>query len=151
MAGELMPQAAVIFGASGDLTERKIIPALYYLSRERLLPEEFSVIGCGRTAFTHEQCRDFRQLHSDSLFPIRFSQSLNLPLHRRCLRRRHPNRFPIPKFQTPNLIHSERHHLNSLHCRNNRKHNRAVQDLSPASITRPACRADFETSSWSNQ
>ena len=52
------PCAMVIFGASGDLTERKIIPALYYLSRERILPEAFSVIGCGRTPFTHDQFRE---------------------------------------------------------------------------------------------
>jgi len=48
----------VIFGASGDLTERKIVPALYYLARERLLPPGFSVIGCGRTHFTDDQFRE---------------------------------------------------------------------------------------------
>ncbi len=47
----------VIFGASGDLAERKIIPALYYLSRQQILPLGFSVIGCGRTQFTDEQFR----------------------------------------------------------------------------------------------
>ncbi len=48
----------VIFGASGDLTERKLVPALYYLARERLLPAGFSVIGCARTAYTSEQFRE---------------------------------------------------------------------------------------------
>ncbi len=48
----------VIFGASGDLTERKIVPALYYLVRERMLPAGFSVIGCGRTQLTDEQFRE---------------------------------------------------------------------------------------------
>ena len=52
------PAAMVIFGASGDLTERKIVPALYYLARERLLPPGFSIIGCARTPFTHEQFRE---------------------------------------------------------------------------------------------
>ncbi len=52
------PCAMVIFGASGDLTERKLAPALYYLARERLLPAGFSVIGCGRTPFTHDQFRE---------------------------------------------------------------------------------------------
>ncbi|MBI4164106.1 MAG: glucose-6-phosphate dehydrogenase [Acidobacteria bacterium] len=52
------PCAMVIFGASGDLTERKVIPALYYLVRERLLSDEYSVVGCGRTPFTHDQFRD---------------------------------------------------------------------------------------------
>jgi glucose-6-phosphate 1-dehydrogenase len=48
----------VIFGASGDLTDRKLVPALYYLARERMLPVGFTVIGCGRTPFTHEQFRE---------------------------------------------------------------------------------------------
>ncbi|MGD0923073.1 MAG: glucose-6-phosphate dehydrogenase [Terriglobia bacterium] len=52
------PCAMVIFGASGDLTERKLVPALYYLTRERLLPAGFSVVGCGRTPFTHDQFRE---------------------------------------------------------------------------------------------
>ncbi len=51
------PCAMVIFGASGDLTERKLIPALFYLSRERMLPAGFSVIGCARTPSTDEQFR----------------------------------------------------------------------------------------------
>jgi glucose-6-phosphate 1-dehydrogenase len=42
------PCVMVIFGATGDLTRRKLIPALYNLSRERLLPAGFSVIGFAR-------------------------------------------------------------------------------------------------------
>jgi len=52
------PCAMVIFGASGDLTERKLIPALFYLTRERMLPAGFSVIGCARTPSTDESFRD---------------------------------------------------------------------------------------------
>lgn len=52
------PCAIVIFGASGDLTDRKLIPALYYLARERLLPAGCSVIGCSRTAYTNQQYRE---------------------------------------------------------------------------------------------
>lgn len=52
------PCAMVIFGASGDLTERKLVPALFYLARERLLPAGFSVIGCGRTSFSDGQFRE---------------------------------------------------------------------------------------------
>jgi glucose-6-phosphate 1-dehydrogenase len=51
------PCAMVIFGASGDLTERKLIPALFYLTRERMLPAGFSVIGCARTPATDESFR----------------------------------------------------------------------------------------------
>ncbi len=52
------PCSMVIFGASGDLTQRKLIPALYYLHRERLLPQGFSVIGCAKTPYTTEKFRE---------------------------------------------------------------------------------------------
>ena len=39
----------VIFGASGDLTKRKLFPALYSLAYRRLLPEHFAVVGVART------------------------------------------------------------------------------------------------------
>ena len=40
------PCALVIFGASGDLTKRKLIPSLYHLAQQRLLPNEFALVGC---------------------------------------------------------------------------------------------------------
>jgi glucose-6-phosphate 1-dehydrogenase len=43
------PATLVIFGASGDLTRRKLLPALYHLSRGQRLPARLSVIGVGRT------------------------------------------------------------------------------------------------------
>jgi len=48
----------VIFGASGDLTIRKLIPALFDLSKANLLPDKFSVLGVGRTGLSTEQFRD---------------------------------------------------------------------------------------------
>jgi len=39
------PCILVIFGAAGDLTKRKLIPALYNLKKSNLLPEDFAVIG----------------------------------------------------------------------------------------------------------
>ena len=51
------PCAVVIFGASGDLTSRKLIPALYDLALQRLLPPEFAVIGCARHPYTDEAFR----------------------------------------------------------------------------------------------
>jgi glucose-6-phosphate 1-dehydrogenase len=39
------PCAMVIFGASGDLTKRLVMPALYNLSRTKVLPEKFALIG----------------------------------------------------------------------------------------------------------
>ncbi len=51
------PCAFVIFGASGDLTRRKLIPALYNLNVSRLLPASFSMIGFANTESTTEQFR----------------------------------------------------------------------------------------------
>jgi glucose-6-phosphate 1-dehydrogenase len=51
-AGE--PCAIVIFGASGDLTKRKLIPSLYNLASYHLLPKNFSIIGISRSDWTDE-------------------------------------------------------------------------------------------------
>ncbi|MGH7412140.1 MAG: glucose-6-phosphate dehydrogenase, partial [Candidatus Methylomirabilis sp.] len=48
----------VIFGASGDLTKRKLLPALYALAHDGLLPERFAAIGFARREKSHEGFRD---------------------------------------------------------------------------------------------
>jgi glucose-6-phosphate 1-dehydrogenase len=50
--------AMVIFGANGDLTKRKLMPALYRLTYDGRLPGSFAVIGTSRTAFSDEAYRD---------------------------------------------------------------------------------------------
>ena len=52
------PQAIVIFGASGDLTKRKIIPALYNLCCEGLLPEKVAIVGYARTEWSEDEFKD---------------------------------------------------------------------------------------------
>jgi glucose-6-phosphate 1-dehydrogenase len=52
------PCVLVIFGASGDLTRRKLFPALYALAYRRLLPERFSVVGVARSEQTNAQFRN---------------------------------------------------------------------------------------------
>lgn len=51
------PCSVVIFGATGDLTRRKLLPALYRLARQRLLPAEFAVLGTARQDMNDD---DFR-------------------------------------------------------------------------------------------
>ncbi|HET7209771.1 MAG TPA: glucose-6-phosphate dehydrogenase [Terriglobales bacterium] len=51
------PCVMVIFGAAGDLTRRKLIPALYNLASEQLLSREFAIIGMARSTMTNEQFR----------------------------------------------------------------------------------------------
>jgi glucose-6-phosphate 1-dehydrogenase len=52
------PCALVIFGASGDLTKRKLVPSLYNLASYRLLPADFSIIGVARRQITDEVFRN---------------------------------------------------------------------------------------------
>jgi glucose-6-phosphate 1-dehydrogenase len=52
------PCVLVVFGASGDLTRRKIFPALYALATRRLLPESFAVVGVSRTEWTDDEFRE---------------------------------------------------------------------------------------------
>jgi glucose-6-phosphate 1-dehydrogenase len=51
------PCALVIFGASGDLTKRKLFPAIYSLAVRDLLPEEVAIVGVARTPETDAQFR----------------------------------------------------------------------------------------------
>jgi glucose-6-phosphate 1-dehydrogenase len=52
-----MPHTFVILGASGDLTHRKLVPALYHLFRKGRLPKETRIVGFSRTEFTHDAWR----------------------------------------------------------------------------------------------
>jgi len=58
MSGGLPPQTMVIFGASGDLTRRKLLPAFYNLFHEGLLPESFAIVGYARTGMSEEEFRE---------------------------------------------------------------------------------------------
>ncbi|MCA2814649.1 MAG: glucose-6-phosphate dehydrogenase [Microcystis sp. M090S1] len=51
------PLILVIFGASGDLTQRKLVPALYQLKRERRLPAELTIVGTARREWSHDYFR----------------------------------------------------------------------------------------------
>jgi glucose-6-phosphate 1-dehydrogenase len=58
MARRPEPCTMVIFGASGDLTTRKLFPALYSLAYRQLLPEKFGVLGVARTEGTDQEFRE---------------------------------------------------------------------------------------------
>ena len=53
-----MAHTVVIFGASGDLTSRKLVPALYELHRKRRLPQPTRIVGFSRTPFGHDGWRE---------------------------------------------------------------------------------------------
>jgi glucose-6-phosphate 1-dehydrogenase len=58
------PCVMVIFGASGDLTGRKLLPALYNMAKSNLLSREFAIVGVSRNNYTTEQ---FRQMMAEKL------------------------------------------------------------------------------------
>src|SRR3984957_2165602 len=68
------PCVMVIFGFSGDLTRRKLIPALYNLATQQVLSPNFAVIGVGRTPMSNEEVRkkaseDFKKFATGPVDP----------------------------------------------------------------------------------
>src|SRR6476660_2152905 len=53
----LEPCSIVIFGASGDLTARKLIPALYHLAKEKQMPPDYRIVGFARREKTNDSWR----------------------------------------------------------------------------------------------
>src|SRR4051794_20676130 len=52
------PTTLVIFGATGDLSKRKLLPAIYNLAHEGALPERFNLIGVSRGELSDDEFRD---------------------------------------------------------------------------------------------
>jgi glucose-6-phosphate 1-dehydrogenase len=59
------PQILVIFGASGDLTQRKLVPALYQMRLERKLPPELTIVGVARRDWSHDYFREQMRIGVD--------------------------------------------------------------------------------------
>src|SRR5438105_13603155 len=53
------PVTVVIFGGAGDLAHRKLLPALYNLHLDGLLPPRFAILGVGRKSMTDDDYRAF--------------------------------------------------------------------------------------------
>src|SRR6185369_15973783 len=60
-----LPTILVAFGATGDLMAKKIIPSIYFLHKEKLLPEDFRVIGFTRRDYSN---KDFQNHVKDVLY-----------------------------------------------------------------------------------
>ncbi len=68
-ARDIDPVVFVIFGASGDLTRRKLIPAIYDLFKHKLLPQNFALLGVSRSALSDDDFRE-KALLNNELFDI---------------------------------------------------------------------------------
>src|ERR1700681_4255390 len=58
------PTNLVIFGATGDLARRKLLPAVYNLAHDGALPGHFNLIGVSRGELTHDE---YREIAADSI------------------------------------------------------------------------------------
>jgi len=91
------PCAMVIFGAAGDLTRRKLIPALYNLAKSQLLSREFAVVGVARTQMSDD---DFRKKMSEDIRQFG-SEPVDADLWEWFLRRMH---YVTGNFDDPALF-----------------------------------------------
>ncbi len=71
-----MAHTIVIFGASGDLTSRKLVPALYELCRKGRLPEATRIVGFSRTPLEHEAWRGRLAASTEGYLGSRFDRSV---------------------------------------------------------------------------
>lgn len=68
------PFVIVIFGATGDLTQRKLLPALFHLYQKKLLPEHFFIVGFSRRAYSTD---DFKEFLRDAFKKYDFTHAFN--------------------------------------------------------------------------
>jgi glucose-6-phosphate 1-dehydrogenase len=74
----------VIFGAAGDLTKRKLVPALYHLCAAGLLPERFAMVGVSREQMDTEHYRDLLQREAKKHLGEEFTEDLWNHFIERC-------------------------------------------------------------------
>jgi glucose-6-phosphate 1-dehydrogenase len=79
------PNIMIIFGAGGDLTERKLIPALFHLFRANLLPDSFAVVGLDRQEMNDDSFREHLnrniRSHVDESFDPKVWDKLSQRIH----------------------------------------------------------------------
>lgn len=104
------PQAhiLVIFGASGDLTRRKLIPSVYDLYCQKLLPDNFAVVGVGRTQLTDDSFRVSMQSGVESFANFKTEEKEKISafleqLHYTCLNTTDVNDYTNLKNYLENL------------------------------------------------
>ena len=71
------PCVMVIFGAAGDLTRRKLIPALYNLAKQQLLSREFAIVGVARNEMSTDE---FRKKMSEDIKQFATTQNVDTDL-----------------------------------------------------------------------
>jgi glucose-6-phosphate 1-dehydrogenase len=67
-----LPISIVIFGASGDLTQRKLVPSLFNLFLKKRLPKQFRIVGYGNTDFSDDQFRSHLEEGMKQFAPFKY-------------------------------------------------------------------------------
>jgi glucose-6-phosphate 1-dehydrogenase len=102
-AQQKKPEACsfVIFGVTGDLAHRLILPALYNLASKELLPDDFCVVGIARKAMSNDElCTSLlRGLHEFATRPVddAVARRLPAPADRRIFSGRRRDKFGLTK------------------------------------------------------
>ena len=65
----------VIFGATGDLAQNKLIPSLFSLYKEKLLPEDFFIVGFSRREYSNEEFHNYFQTETKDSKVGRFQKT----------------------------------------------------------------------------
>jgi glucose-6-phosphate 1-dehydrogenase len=73
---KIEPFSIVIFGGTGDLSKRMLLPSLYHLKKDGRLPEDFSIVGFGLPEMSDEEFRNFARESVETFSPESFNQSL---------------------------------------------------------------------------
>jgi glucose-6-phosphate 1-dehydrogenase len=93
--GNSDPSMLVIIGASGDLTARKIVPALFNLFQKGVLPSSFPIVGCARTKLSNQEFRHKmkKALMRAGIFDGSIWESFSRLLHYQAIDYRDQNSF----------------------------------------------------------
>jgi glucose-6-phosphate 1-dehydrogenase len=126
------PCTIIIFGAGGDLTRRKLIPALYSLARDKILPEDFALLGVAREAWDDDA---FRAVLRKALDEADEAGEIDEEswgwFSSRCF-------YASGDFTTPDAYTAVGNHLNAIESRNpKREKNRLFYLAIPPSVFEP--------------
>jgi glucose-6-phosphate 1-dehydrogenase len=126
------PCTIVIFGAGGDLTRRKLIPALYSLARDKILPKDFALLGVAREAWDDDA---FRAVLRKALEEADETGDLDEEswnwFSERCF-------YAAGDFTTPEAYRAVANHLNAIESKDpQREKNRLFYLAIPPSVFQP--------------
>ncbi len=126
------PCTIVIFGAGGDLTRRKLIPALYSLARDKILPGDFSLLGVAREAWDDDAFRAvLRKALDESDEAGEVDEESWQWFSSRCF-------YTSGDFTTPDAYRTVGNHLNAIESKDpKREKNRLFYLAIPPSVFQP--------------